>query len=113
MRSRRLGWVFIAVAWVALIVMGYQFISFMRQSREPQHPFRGYIDSDNPKIWKELKPYYKQIYDGLMVRIPPTVIQTNSHGFRDVERSLEKPEGTFRIVVLGDSMAFGFGVEQG
>jgi hypothetical protein len=27
----------------------------------------------------------------------------NSHGFRDYERSYEKPEGVYRILVLGDS----------
>ena len=30
--------------------------------------------------------------------------EINSHGFRDAERSLEKPPGAFRIAVLGDSI---------
>ncbi len=36
---------------------------------------------------------------------------TNSRGYRDLERSLAKPAGTRRIVVLGDSFAWGAGVE--
>jgi lysophospholipase L1-like esterase len=38
----------------------------------------------------------------------PVVI--NSHGLRDRETSYEKPENTFRILNLGDSIAMGWGV---
>ena len=34
----------------------------------------------------------------------------NGHGFRDVERSLEKPAGTYRIAVFGDSFVEGLQV---
>lgn len=36
----------------------------------------------------------------------------NSLGFRGAERSREKPPGTHRVVVLGDSVTFGWGVED-
>jgi hypothetical protein len=37
----------------------------------------------------------------------------NSHGFRDYERSYEKPPGTFRIAVFGDSYTEGLQVAVG
>lgn len=36
----------------------------------------------------------------------------NSHGLRDREHSLEKPTGTFRIAILGDSFSEAFQVSQ-
>lgn len=38
---------------------------------------------------------------------------TNSHGFRDLDHSLSKDEGIQRIVVVGDSFAWGYGVNNG
>jgi lysophospholipase L1-like esterase len=35
----------------------------------------------------------------------------NARGYRDVERALEKPPDTRRLVVLGDSFAWGAGIE--
>jgi lysophospholipase L1-like esterase len=41
-----------------------------------------------------------------------TGVRINSHGFRGPETSFDKPSGTRRIVVLGDSFVWGFGVEE-
>lgn len=40
------------------------------------------------------------------------VYAVNADGFRDAPRAREPAPGTFRIVVLGDSVAFGYGVAQ-
>ncbi len=51
----------------------------------------------------ELRPEVDRIWLGVGLR-------TNSAGMRDDEVSLEKPSGVRRIVVLGDSFAFGWKV---
>lgn len=40
---------------------------------------------------------------GLVSTETPQWVRINSHGFRDLERSYEKPPGTYRITVLGNS----------
>ena len=39
-------------------------------------------------------------------------VRINSRGLRDVEHSLAKPPGVRRVLVLGDSFTFGYGVEE-
>ena len=40
-----------------------------------------------------------------------TLYRINSNGFRDIERVRPRPDGVFRIILLGDSVGFGYGVE--
>jgi lysophospholipase L1-like esterase len=46
-------------------------------------------------------------YTGEYADIPAVI---NSEGFRDDPLTVQKPEGEFRVLVLGDSRTFGFGV---
>jgi lysophospholipase L1-like esterase len=57
----------------------------------------------DPLLGERLNPGYDGYFAGVPVGI-------NSLGFRDTrEYALEKPRGTFRILVLGDSVTFGHG----
>jgi len=40
----------------------------------------------------------------------PTVVTINKDGYRDIEYSQKKAPGVYRILLLGDSMVFGLGV---
>lgn len=59
-----------------------------------------YRRSTNRTLRYELKPNTKTVYEGQKVEI-------NSDGFRDREYALQKPENSYRIAVIGDSVAFG------
>jgi hypothetical protein len=62
--------------------------------------------SKNRKIVYELKPDISVTYiDARMT--------TNSEGFRDREYEVDKDEGTVRVVGIGDSMMFGYGLPDG
>lgn len=63
------------------------------------HPVLGYIPKANL-----IKPFRNREFD--------TTIRINSQNMRDQEYALEKPEGVKRIVVVGDSFIFGWGVEE-
>ncbi|MDD4895120.1 MAG: SGNH/GDSL hydrolase family protein [Candidatus Omnitrophica bacterium] len=70
-----------------------------------------YIPSNNPRLGYELRPNSKIIFKGIRVKLPPTQIAISSDGLRDYRYTVTKPQGTFRIVILGDSIGFGWGVE--
>ena len=60
--------------------------------------------SSLPDIGFELKPEI----DGYLQLVP---FKTNSQGLRDREYSLEKPQNTFRVAVVGSSFALPTGVD--
>ena len=61
--------------------------------------------SADPELIYELRPGADTIREGVPVRI-------NAQGFRDDPFPTERVEGELRIVVLGDSVAAGLGVEM-
>jgi lysophospholipase L1-like esterase len=67
-----------------------------------------YQRSTNPVLSFELKPDYRSENPDLI----QTFARTNSHGQRDRERTLEKPSGVRRILLLGDSVVEGVGVRE-
>jgi lysophospholipase L1-like esterase len=48
---------------------------------------------------------------GTRARLMGVDVSINAHGFRDGEYPREKPAGVFRLMLLGDSMTFGWGAE--
>ena len=72
-------------------------------------PFGG----DVTGIVKELSTYLRwEMKPNLDIRWNGTVFQTNSFGFRTPEVCLEKPVGTYRILVFGSSNTMGYGVNN-
>lgn len=61
--------------------------------------------SDYEDIVYELKPRLEGIFKGKPLRV-------NSHGFRGPEVPVRKPHDVLRVVGLGDSHMFGWGVSQ-
>ncbi len=58
-------------------------------------------ESEHPALIYELTPNRRAVVRGVEWNV-------NSSGFRDREYDLQKPDGVYRIVVLGDSIAGGF-----
>jgi hypothetical protein len=59
----------------------------------------------DPAVLFTLQPGFATTIDGDVYRI-------NEHGMRGGPVTIDKPAGTRRIIVLGDSYAFGFGVDE-
>ena len=67
-----------------------------------------YERSDNPILSYELKANYRNDDADLLVSYE----RTNAHHMRDVERTVEKPAGSHRIILLGDSVVEGVGIRE-
>ena len=71
--------------------------------QEPGHEKTGHRYLYDPELgWRNIPGWRATTYDR------PLVI--NSKGLRDREYPYEKSDGTRRILVLGDSYAWGYGV---
>jgi lysophospholipase L1-like esterase len=67
-----------------------------------------YQRSTNPILGYEHKANYRNDHPDSVL----SFASTNSHGQRDIERSLEKPPGVRRILLLGDSVVESLEVEK-
>lgn len=67
-----------------------------------------FYSSDELLIWTS-KPNFNKLYSSADFQMN---VSTNEKGFRGVSHDYEKPPETFRIVGIGDSFLFGFGVDN-
>jgi hypothetical protein len=101
-RLRKFLLIALPAAVFALIVGAIAIEVWVRLAWDPARGRPGFFVSD-AVLGQRLAPNYDGWFAGVPARI-------NSFGFRDNrEYSLAKPPGTFRILVLGDSVTFGHG----
>ncbi len=84
-------------------------------SDDAPHPPPGWLPfgGDVTGIVKELPTYLRwEMKPNLDILWNGTTFQTNRLGFRTPEVSLEKPAGTYRILVFGSSNTMGYGVDN-
>ncbi|MFN7975091.1 MAG: helix-turn-helix domain-containing protein [Acidobacteriota bacterium] len=101
------------LAGLALVEGGARVIVALRYQRGAIRPTRakgGHLElldllrpSHDSSLVFLLKPHLRGTFAGVS-------LETNDAGFRDRPRAEERPEGVFRIAILGDSIAFGWGV---
>ncbi len=100
----------LAVSMVVLVaVVALSLVPWFRRTlfpiylQEPGHEFTGHRYLYDAQLgWRNI-PGWESMTMGKLLTI-------NSKGLRDREYEWEKPSGTKRILVLGDSFAWGYGV---
>jgi len=85
------------VIFIGAILEVYLRIKYNNYHKEVQHRERCTIYSSNPRLIYELRP---------------GKCGANSHGFYDHEYSYSKLDDAYRIVVIGDSIAYGLTVDS-
>lgn len=84
---------FLAAAGLAVAVIGAECVLRVARFSDPRFHQRDAL------LGKALRPGFR----GTQSREGYARVKINSAGFRDIERPLTKPEGLYRIAVLGDS----------
>ena len=104
--------VFFIVAFCAssvlTIILSLVVVNFFIPLAPPPFFMRG---SNNPQLKDELIKNYHKRFEGFPFKIPPTDVSISSQGSRDRVYSLSKPFDVLRIICIGDSFTFGWGVE--
>ncbi len=103
--GRRILFIFVGILLVVLILEGTTRLFLSGKKPESLVP-RGVGQFDKMLGWS-----YKPLSQGISNRIGYEIeYRINSKRLRDDEASYKKPEGIFRIVLLGNSRTFGAGV---
>jgi len=95
------------VVFILFIILGeivFRVIGICNLAPKRQGNLLFFFEEVNSELTYQLKPNTEGYLLGKEVII-------NSYGLRDYEYALQKQEGTYRIIIIGDSITFGFGVE--
>jgi len=103
-RLRRTGInLLLCVSSISIFFGGAEALARLQYTPQKFEPY-GIFEYDKEKLFQLKKNQFSMFHD-----VPFT---TNSFGFRSAELSLQKPENTKRILLLGDSITFGHGVHD-
>lgn len=97
----------LSLLFVSTIVTLF-FLEFMVRVFFPQNLYP-YVYKDDPLVSYRLKENYRGVHKTPEFKVK---VETNSDGLRDYEHPFKKEEGSYRILVIGDSFTFGEGVEM-
>lgn len=106
-----------ATATLAALELGARLIAYRNDVRHLGSPASVPKAGEAATLGQMLRPSANRriIYEllpGLSVRFMDQPVTTNARGFRDRTIAFEKPARTVRIVGLGDSIMFGWGVRE-
>lgn len=99
---------FIALGTIVALAVGEVAIRLLA-ANAPASELRG-LHSFRPDL-----PWLYELRPGAEGRLSETgdaLYRINEDGFRDARHARPKPDGVFRVVVMGDSISFGYGVEE-
>jgi lysophospholipase L1-like esterase len=99
-------------AFLALVELSLALLGLPRARQDPN--FAEMVRSiDAQEFYYEVDPeLFWKLRPQLAVAGESTFIRTNSSGFRSGETPRDKPPGTCRLLLIGDSVTFGYGVPE-
>jgi lysophospholipase L1-like esterase len=114
-RPHIIGGLLISLITFLILLGGLELVGYIWEKNTAAGPF-GWSLIASRRLNLELhgseeKPYYlfRPDEDYLWENIP---VHINSHGFRTEEAAPSKPDGVYRILTIGDSVTFGWEVQQ-